>query len=145
MKIICNKYKIICLGFLFVLLFLLFGSFSYSYENIYLFDDLKTGDFLLNGTTIIIDYDYHNASMYYEENVYICYQPYEEDVSVYYPYCEEVLVLKQIFLIIKKFLEMIFLLMVGLFLQLQIILYILNPPLMVRKLLLDLMLKMNIL
>ena len=90
MKIICNKYKIICLGFLFVLFFLLFGSFSYSYENIYLFDDLKTGDFLLNGTTIIIDYDYHNASMYYEENVYICYQPYEEDVSVYYPYCEEV-------------------------------------------------------
>ncbi|MGN1372353.1 MAG: hypothetical protein ACI4XM_08795 [Candidatus Coprovivens sp.] len=90
MKKNCNKYRIIYLGFLFIIFFFLFGSFSYSYEDIYLFDDLKIGDFLLNGTTIIIDYDYHDASMYYEENVYICYQPYEKDVNVYYPYCEEV-------------------------------------------------------
>ena len=67
------KRRIILLFLLMLFSVLLIGLKTYSYDDIFLFDDLKVDDFIPNKATILTDYDYHDASMNYEEEVYLCY------------------------------------------------------------------------
>lgn len=81
MNYLKKKRRLFILGLFLCFCFGFIGLFTYSYEDTYLFDDLKQGDFLLNGVSILTDYDYHNASMIYEEKVNICYSSFIEDTE----------------------------------------------------------------
>lgn len=70
---------IVLLLLIFIFSYFLFNLKTYSYEDVYYYDDLKIGDFIPNNSTIIVDYDYHDASMFYRKYAYICYYSSLED------------------------------------------------------------------
>lgn len=77
-----NKKKKIFLFTIFVFtLGLLLQFKTYSYEDVYYFDELKVGDFLPNGSTVISNVDYHEKSMHYSDVVYLRYYSYLGDLE----------------------------------------------------------------